>query len=202
MATHHARLTDDSRLALAFAALGFPEYPATHLSVESLTEFKELVDANWGENLTAFQKARNAWAAQYNVTLLKEQALAAAQSKLDAAEARAKRDADAWERLEPSGQEAGRAEHERRTAKTEATLAKLRSAQSAAKNAAVSAERATAKLRETFDATFAEMMDARRAEELARALPAVWAGDEQATVWFERQVSIVKAYSPNLKSVL
>ena len=202
MATHHARLTDDSRLALAFAALGFPEYPATNLSVESLTEFKKLVDANWGEKLTAFQKARGAWAAQYNVTLLKEQALATAHSKLDDAEARAKRDADAWERLEPSEQEAGREEHERRTAKTEVTLAKLRSAQSAAKNAAVSAERATAKLREVFDTTFAEMMDARRAEELARALPAVWAGDEQAIDWFERQVAIVKAYSPKLVGVL
>lgn len=190
------------RLALAFSALGFPEYPVTNLSAESLTDFKKLVDANWGEKLAAHQKARGAWAAQYNATLLKEQALAAAQSKLDAAEARAKRDADAWERLEPSEQEAGREEHERRAAKTEATLVKLRSAQSAAKNAAVSAERATAKLREAFDTTFNEMMDARRAEELARALPQVWAGDEQATAWFERQVAIVKAYSPRLEAVL
>lgn len=198
MTTHCARLTDDLNLAPAFAVLGFPDYPAADLSVESLTEFKKHVDAHWVEKLTAFQKARNAWAVQYNATLLKEQALAVAQSKLDAAEARAKRDADAWERLAPEEQGAGREEHERRTAKTEATLAKLRSAQSAAKNAAVSAERATAKLREVFDTTFAEMMDARRAEELARALPAVWAGDEQATAWFERQVAIVKAYSPGL----
>lgn len=202
MDTHRARFTDDSRLALAFVALGFPEYPAKPLSVESLTEFKKLVDANWGEKLTAHQEARNAWAAQYNATLLKEQALATAQSKLDAAEARAKRDADAWERLEPSEQEAGREEYERRTAKTEATLAKLHSAQSAAKNAAVSAERATAELREVFDATFAEMMDARRAEELARALPAVWAGGQQASSWFERQVGIVRAYSPGLRTLL
>ena len=199
MAAHHARLADSR---LAFAVLGFSDYPVSDLSVESLTEFKKLVDANWGEKLTAFQKARNAWAVQYNATLLKEQALTTAQSKLDAAEARAKRDADAWERLEPSEQESGREEHTRRSAKTEATLAKLRSAQSAAKTAAASAERATAELRGTFDATFAEMMDARRAEELARALPAVWAGDEQATVWFERQVSIVRAYSPMLGGVL
>lgn len=202
MGTHHGSLSDDSNLALVFAVLCFPDYPAADLSVESLTEFKKRVDANWGEKLTAFQKARNAWAVQYNATLLKEQALAVAQSKLDAAEARAKRDVDAWERLESSERAAGRDEYERRTAKTEAALAKLRSAQSAAKNAAVSAERATALLREAFDATYDEMMDARRAEELARALPAVWAGDEQATVWFEHQVAIVRAYSPELRQVL
>lgn len=191
-----------TRLALAFAVLGFPEYPAARLSVESLTEFKKLVDANWSEKLAAHQKARGAWAVQYNAMLLKEQALAVAQSKLDAAEARAKRDADAWERLEPSEQEASREEHERLAAKTEATLTKLRSAQSSAKNAAVSAERATAKLRGTFDATFAEMMDARRAEELARALPAVRKDDEEASAWFKRQVGIVRAYSPKLAGLL
>lgn len=199
MATHRARLTDDLNLALAFVTLGFSGYPADDLNAESLTEFKKRVDANWAEKLTAFQKARNAWAVQYNATLLKEQALAVAESKLDAAEARAKRDADAWERLTLAEQDADREEYERRTVKTEATLVKLRSAQSAAKNAAVSAERATAKLRETFDATFAEMMDARRAEELARALPDVWKGDEKAAAWFERQVAIVKAYSPKLR---
>lgn len=202
MSTHRARVTDNLRLTLAFAVLGFPDYPAADLSVESLTEFKKHVDANWAEKLTAFQKARNAWAVQYNATLLKEQALAVAQSKLDAAEARARRDTDAWERLEPSEQEAGREGCERRSAKTEATLAKLRSAQSAAKTAAVSAERATVKLREVFDTTFAEMMDARRAEELARALPDVWKGDEKAAAWFERQVAIIKAYSPLLSDTL
>lgn len=191
-----------AQLTLAFLALGVTAYPTADLSVESLTEFKKLVDANWAEKLTAFQKARNAWAVQYNATLLKEQALAVAQSKLDAAEARAKRDVDAWGRLTPSEQEAGATEHERRTAKTKAALAKLRSAQSAAKNAAVSAARATALLREAFDTTFDEMMDARRAEELARALPAVWAGDQQATAWFERQVSIVRMYSPTLRGVM
>lgn len=200
MATSRARLTKDLRLA--FAVLSFPDYPAADLSVESLTEFKEHVDANWAEKLAAFQKARNAWAVQYNATALKEQALAVAQSKLDAAEARAQRDAEAWDRLEPSEQEAGREEYERRSVKTETGLAKLRSARSAAKDAAVSAARATALLREAFDTTFDEMMDARRAEELARALPAVWAGDEQATAWFERQVAIVRAYSPLLGGAL
>lgn len=191
-----------TRLALAFAVLGFPEYPAARLSVESLTEFKKLVDANWSEKLAAHQKARGAWAVQYNAMLLKEQALAVAQSKLDAAEARAKRDADAWERLEPSEQEASREEHERQTARTEVTLTKLRSAAAAARDAWVWAERTTAALRKTFDFTYDEMMDARRAEELARALPAVWVGDEKATAWFERQVSIVRAYSPALRTVL
>lgn len=200
--THRARLTDDYRLALAFAVLGVADYPSENLDFETLTAFKKKVDARWTEKLGAYQKARDAWALQHNATALKAQTYATAQSKLDAAEARAKRDVDAWERLAPSEQEAGREEYERRTVKTGTALAKLRSAQSAAKNAAVSAERATTKLREAFDTTFDEMMDARRAEELARALPAVWAGDEQATAWFERQVAIVRAYSPMLGVVL
>lgn len=202
MATHCGRLTDDLNLALAFAALGLPGYPATHLSVETLAEFKKLVDERWAEKLSLFQKARGAWAAQYNATLLKEQALAVAQSKLDVAEARAERDANAWERLEPSEQETSSAEHERRTAKTEATLAKLRAAAAAAQDVLVEAERMTTALRKTFDFMFGEMMDARAAEELARALPAVWAGDDAATAWFERSVTTVKAYRPNLRGLL
>jgi hypothetical protein len=202
MATHRARLTDDLRLALVFVSLGFADYPVERLSVESLTEFKKTVDAHWAEKVGVFQKARNAWAVQYNATLLKEQALAVAQSKLDAAEARAQRDADAWERLAPEEQQENTAVHEKQSQKTDALLAKLRSAQSAAKDAAVSAESATAKLRGTHDAAYDEMMDARRAEELARALPEVWAGNEWATRWFERQVGIVKAYSPLLAGAL
>lgn len=202
MATHRERLSDDINLALAFAALGFTDYPVTRLSVESLTEFKQLVDVNWGVKLTAFQKARKVWAAQNLLGLQKAAALATAQSKLDAAEARAKRDADAWERMAPEEQETGRDEHGRQTAKTEAALAKLKSARDAALNAALSAERTEAKLREMFDATYDEMMDARRAEELARALPEVWAGDQRAADWFENQVGIVRAYSPMLAAAL
>lgn len=196
MATHRGRLSDDINLALAFAALGFTDYPVTRLNVESLTEFKQLVDVNWGVKLAAFQKARKVWSAQNLLGLQKAAALAAADSKLDAAEARAKRDADAWE------QETVREEHEHQTAKTEAALAKLKSGRDAALNAALSAERTEAKLREMFDATYDEMMDARRAEELARALPEVWAGDQRAADWFENQVGIVRAYSPMLAAVL
>lgn len=56
------------------------------------------------------------------------------------------------------------------------------------------------KLRAEFDSTFEEMLNGRRAEELARALPAVAAGDEIATAWFLRAVAIVRAYSPKLLS--
>lgn len=54
-------------------------------------------------------------------------------------------------------------------------------------------------LRAEFDSTFEEMLNGRRAEELARALPAVAAGDEAATAWFLRTVEIVRAYSPTLR---
>lgn len=202
MATHRGRLSDDINLALTFATLGFTDYPVTRLSVESLTEFKQLVDVNWSVKLAAFQKARKVWAAQNLLGLQKAAALATAQSKLDAAEARAKRDSDAWERTAPEEQENGHIEHERQTAKTEAALAKLKSGRDAALNAALSAERTEAKLREMFDATYSEMMDARRAEELARALPEVWAGDQRAADWFENQVGIVRAYSPLLEAAL
>lgn len=201
MATHRVRLTD-SRLALAFAALGFPEYPATNLSVEPLTEFKKLVDANCAEKLTAFQKARDAWAVQYNATLLKEQALAVAQAKLDAAEARAMRHIFTWALLSEDEHVAQFDSINRQIEKMVPMLTKLRTTQNAAKDAAASARSATARLREAFDATFAEMMDARRAEELARALPTVWAGDQRVAAWFERQVVIVRAYSPMLEAAL
>lgn len=56
------------------------------------------------------------------------------------------------------------------------------------------------KLRAEFDSTYEEMLNGRRAEELARALPAVAAGDEAATAWFLRAVAIVRAYSPKLLS--
>lgn len=211
MVIHRARLTDDSRLALAFAALGFPEYPATNLSVESLTEFKKLVDANWGEKLAAHQKARAAWAGQ--PAIQPTNPLAVAQSKLDEAEAAKRMFASAWERMTPEVQESVRHFHEHAMTLADERIAQARANVVAAENLppvvdddadekAVAAAPTAVKLREAFDATFAEMMDARRAEELARALPQVWAGDEQATAWFERQVAIVKAYSPKLEAVL
>ncbi len=202
MATHRTRLTDDYRLALAFAVLGVADYPSENLDFESLTEFKKLVDAVWAEKLVAYQKARDAWALQHNATALKAQAYATAQSKLDSAEARAARDETAWASLAPEEQAAGRDEHERRTAKTEATLTKLRATATATKTELDDAERMTAALVEARDSHYDEMMDARRAEELARALPAVWRRDEGAADWFERQVATVKTYSPRLAIVL
>lgn len=57
------------------------------------------------------------------------------------------------------------------------------------------------KLRAEFDSTFEEMLNGRRAEELARALPAIAAGDETAINWLSRTFAIVRAYSPALGRV-
>jgi hypothetical protein len=55
-----------------------------------------------------------------------------------------------------------------------------------------------AKLRSVFDVTFELMLNGRRAEEIARVLSSVYAGDKELTHWFEVQLRRVEAYTPQL----
>lgn len=53
-------------------------------------------------------------------------------------------------------------------------------------------------LRRAFKAASANLLNARRAEELTRALPLIYSGDTSRLSWFEYHISVLESYTPGL----
>lgn len=87
------------------------------------------------------------------------------------------------------------------TAQAQLSKARLELERSGGKmkpQAAQAAAERLIELQEEREVAYQAMLQARRAEELARVLPQVYSGDQRLTRWLEVQLTRVAAYSPEL----